>query len=177
MFYDNFSMFLSDYDERPLEIFTLLLFFTVSGIMNFCYIYMLKNIDAIIVLVHINFNYFLARLIDFLVKGAKPEYMTVSLFIILEILEIIAIFAYLIYMELIELKFWKLDYDLKKNISKRCQTEYEISILPESENGNENNKKEMDNKEEDNKEEEDIKEEEDNKEEEDDNKEEDKKNV
>ena len=165
MFYDNFSVFLSDYKERPLEIFTLLVYFTISGIINFCHIYMLKNIDSIIVLVNINFNYFLARLIDFLIKGAKPEYMTVSLFIILEILEIIAIFAYLIYMELIELKFWNLDYDLKINIRKRSKSEYEVPII-ESSDENKDNKKE-----EDNKEEEDTKEVEDNKEEEDNNEE------
>ena len=170
MFYDSFSVFLSDYKERPLEIFTLLVYFIIYGVINFCHIYMLKNIDSIIVLVNINFNYFLARLIDFLIKGAKPEYMTVSLFILLEILEIIAIFAYLIYMELIELKFWDLDYDLKKNINKRSKTEYEVPII-ESSDENKDNKKE-----EDKKEEEDNNEEEDNKEEEDNN-EEDKKNV
>ena len=69
---------------------------------------MLKNLDSIIVLVNINFNYFLARMIDFVIKKGNKKYMTASLFIILELVELIAIFAYLIYMEIIELKFWNL---------------------------------------------------------------------
>ena len=155
-YYDSFLVFLSDYRDKPLEILTLFLYFIMYGIINFCHIYMLKNIDSIIILVNINFNYFLARLIDYLIKGANPEYMTFSLFIILELLEIIAIFAYLIYMELIELKFWNLDYDLKKNIAKRSKTEYEVSIMSEIEAENEDEKednKEKDTRDEDYKEE------------------------
>ena len=79
---------------------------------------MLKNLDSIIVLVNINFNYFLARMIDFVIKKGNKKYMTASLFIILELVELIAIFAYLIYMEIIELKFWNLDHDLKKKLMK-----------------------------------------------------------
>ena len=102
----------------------------MCGIINFCHILMLKNLDSIIVLVNINFNYFLARMIDFVIKKGNKKYMTASLFIILELVELIAIFAYLIYMEIIELKFWNLDHDLKKKINERSTFEYEISLVP-----------------------------------------------
>ena len=146
-YYDNFLIFLSDYKENPLQIFSLIIYFFMCGIINFCHILMLKNLDSIIVLVNINFNYFLARMIDFVIKKGNKKYMTASLFIILELVELIAIFAYLIYMEIIELKFWNLDHDLKRNIDERSKFEYEISLVPhideekkdtKEENGNEN---------------------------------------
>jgi hypothetical protein len=46
-------------------------------------------------------------------------YLTLVEFILLELCEILAILAYMIYIELIELKFCRLDYHLKKKIEER----------------------------------------------------------
>ena len=45
--------------------------------------------------------------------------MTLSQFIILEMAEILAIIGYAVYLEIIELRFFGLDEDLKRNIIKR----------------------------------------------------------
>ena len=49
--------------------------------------------------------------------------MLVEQFILLEFCEIFAIIAYMIYIELIELKFCRLDYHLRKNIEQRSMSE------------------------------------------------------
>ena len=68
--------------------------------------------------------------------------MTLSLFILLELEEIISIIAYSIYMELIELKFCKLDYDLKKNIQNRGNNDFRGLFLDEDNEEKENLEKE-----------------------------------
>lgn len=149
-YYDNIVIFFRDYKEKPLEILTLPLYYIMWSIISFSQIIMLKNLDSIILLVNINFNYFLGRLIDFVIRGGNKEYMALPLFLILEFEELFAILAYLIYMEIIELKFCHLDYDLKKNIDNRSKTEYEVSLLQQSndeenkeeQEGNDNNVKE-----------------------------------
>ena len=45
--------------------------------------------------------------------------MTLTQFIILETTEVLAILGYAVYLELIELRFWDLDKDLKRNIIER----------------------------------------------------------
>ena len=149
-YYDNIVIFFRDYKEKPLEILTLPLYYIMWSIISFSQIIMLKNLDSIILLVNINFNHFLGRLIDFVIRGGNKEYMALPLFLILEFEELFAILAYLIYMEIIELKFCHLDYDLKKNIDNRSKTEYEVSLLQQSndeenkeeQEGNDNNVKE-----------------------------------
>jgi hypothetical protein len=83
----------------------------------------LKNLDPNAMLVNVNFNYFLSRLILYAKNSANREFMTVIAFSLLEISEILAILAYLIYIELIELKFCGLDHDLKKMIGDRSKND------------------------------------------------------
>ena len=86
----------------------------------------LKHLDPNAMLVNINFNYFISRLIFYIKKHANEEDLTVAQFILLESCEIFAIIAYLIYIEIIELKFCQLDYHLKKTITKRGQLDYDL---------------------------------------------------
>ena len=130
-YYANLLIFLTDYKEHPFEIFSLLAYFVMVIIINFSHFLMLKNLDSIIILSSHNFNYFFGRAIGYFIQNCKKEYMTASLFITLELLELIVIFAYLIYMEIIELKFWNLDHDLRKKITERSKSEYDISLNPE----------------------------------------------
>ena len=86
---------------------------------NFSYAMILKYLDPNAMLVNVNFNYLFSRMITYIKNGANKEYLTVAEFILLELCEILAIIAYMIYIELIELKFCRLDHDIKKQITER----------------------------------------------------------
>ena len=70
-------------------------------------------------LVNINFNYFISRMVTYIINNGSKEYLTLEKFILLELCEFLAILAYMIYIELIELKFCNLDYHLKTRIEER----------------------------------------------------------
>ena len=121
-YYDNFFIFLKDYensDRKILEILIIPIYFIINIMINFSYTMILKHIDPNAMLVNVNFNYLISRMVTYIINGAKEEYLTVVEFILLELCEILAILAYMIYIELIELKFCRLDYHLKKKIEER----------------------------------------------------------
>jgi hypothetical protein len=121
-YYDNFNIFFKDYansNRKILEIIIMPVYFIINIIINFCYAMILKHIDPNAMLANVNFNYFIYRLVSYIIHGGNEEYLTLVEFILLELCEILAILAYMIYIELIELKFCKLDYHLKKNIEER----------------------------------------------------------
>ena len=95
----------------------------------------LKYVNANAMLVNINFNYLLSRMIMYIKNKASEEYLTITEFVLLELCEILAILAYMIYIELIELKFCKLDYHLKKKIAERATTDSKLYL---DENDDEN---------------------------------------
>ena len=153
-YYDNFKIFVSDYSNskrEPLEILIIFLYFINNFFIDFCHAMILKHLDPNAMLVNINFNYLFSRLISYIKNDADKEFMLVEQFILLEICEILAIIAYLIYIELIELKFFSLDYHLKKNIEERSmeeiskdklEVEYEIDdYIYYMDSSNENNDK------------------------------------
>jgi len=125
-YYDNFSIFISDYtnsSREGLEIFIIFFYFINNFVINFCHAMILKHLDPNAMLVNINFNYLFSRLISYIKNGANKQFMLVEQFILLEFCEIMAIVAYMIYIELIELKFCKLDFHLRKNIEQRSMSE------------------------------------------------------
>ena len=121
-YYDNFYIFNSNYSDstrKGLEIFVAFLYFINNFFINFSQSMILKHLDPNAMLVNVNFNYLFSRLITYIKNKADKKFMTIPQFILLELCEILAIVAYMIYIELIELKFCRLDYDLKKNIGHR----------------------------------------------------------
>jgi hypothetical protein len=121
-YYDNFYIFNSNYSDstrKVLEIFVAFLYFINNFFINFSQSMILKHLDTNAMLVNVNFNYLFSRLITYIINKADKKFMTIPQFILLELCEILAIVAYMIYIELIELKFCRLDYDLKKNIGHR----------------------------------------------------------
>lgn len=98
----------------------------------------LKYLDSNAMLVNINFNYLFSRLISYIKNGASKEFLTVTEFILLELCEIVAILAYMIYIELIELKFCKLDYHLKKVIGDRGNRDTFLLLAENNGDDNEN---------------------------------------
>ena len=115
-YYDNFILLINDYKNKLLQILIIPIYIIMNALIYFSQMMILKSLDSITLLINYNFNYFFSRLIYFIIIKADEQHFKHSLFILMEIQEIISIFAYFIYMEIIELKFCKLDYDLKKNI-------------------------------------------------------------
>jgi hypothetical protein len=130
-YYDNYNIFFRDYAEsnrRTIEIVIIPVYFIINIMINFCSVMILKYIDANAMLVNINVNYLISRMVTYIKKGGKKEYLTLAEFILLELCEILAILAYMIYIELIELKFCKLDYHLKKKIEERGITDSKLFL-------------------------------------------------
>ena len=107
--------------------------------MHFSHIMLIRYFDPNMLLVSSNFYYFTQRVIEFIVNEGNEKYLTHIQFFLYEIEEIISIFANLIYMEVIELRFCKLDYDIKRNIELRADLECEnLEEEDESENNLDN---------------------------------------
>ena len=137
-YYDSYKIFFRDYAEskrRTIEIVIIPIYIIINIMINFSSVMILKYIDANAMLVNINCNYLLSRMVTYIKNGGKKEYLTVAEFILLELCEILAIIAYTIYIELIELKFCKLDYHLKKKIEERSITDSKLFL---DENDDEN---------------------------------------
>ena len=126
-YYDNFFLFFKDYNlkEDKFEIFFVMpLYFLMISIINICNIMMIKYLDPNYILINKNVSYFLEKFIYyFFIIKCNEEYATFAFFITEEIQFLISIISNLIYIEIIELKCYYLDYDLKKNIEIRCEKE------------------------------------------------------
>ena len=156
IYFDNIFIFFNELRDkidsedntflRIFEIFYYFIYFVMKILIIFSQTIMIKYLDAIILLVNNNFNYFFERLFFFILNRGNENYLRTDIFFLVEIEELISICGYLIYMEILELKFWRLDHDLKKNITLRGNDEYDIGeLLGEEE---EEEEKENDNKEE-----------------------------
>ena len=149
-YYDNFILLINDYKNNLLQILIIPVYIIMNALIYLSQMMILKNLDPITLLINNNFNYFFTRLIFFIIsKGDEQQFMN-SLLFLMEIEEIISILAYFIYMEIIELKFCKLDYDLKKTISFRSlsETSQDPEGLLSEENNKEDDKDDKDDKEE-----------------------------
>ena len=133
LYYDSFSVFLNNYKERNtdtfIEIFIIIpLYFLMCLINIFSHIMMIRYSDPNNILISKNFYHFLKRIIVLILNKADEKYLTIHNFIILEIQELLSIISNMIYIEIIELRFLGLDYELKKNIKKRGETEVELGM-------------------------------------------------
>ena len=130
-YYDNFNIFFEDYansNMKILEIFMIPIYLIINIMINFCNAMILKLIDANAMLVNINFNFLISRTITYIINKGSKGYLTVTEFILLQLCELLAILAYMIYIELIELKFCRLDYHLKKRIEQRSIDEAKLYL-------------------------------------------------
>jgi hypothetical protein len=131
-YYDNFFLFFKDYNlkEDKFEIFFVMpLYFLLISIINICNIMMIRYLDPNYILINKNISYFLEKFIYyFFIIKCNEEYATFAFFIMEEIQFLISIISNLIYIEIIELKCYYLDYDLKKSIELRCEEEEKNEI-------------------------------------------------
>ena len=121
-YYDHFLIFFKDITNsvrQAVEISIIPIYFIINIMIHFCYAMILKHLDPNAMLVNVNFNYLISRTFTYIKNKANKEYLTVAKFVILQLCELLAIVAYMIYIELIELKFCKLDYHIKKQIEQR----------------------------------------------------------
>ena len=130
-YYDHFVIFFQDItnsDRKAVEISIIPIYFIINIMIHFSYAMILKHLDPNAMLVNVNFNYLISRTISYIKNKASKEYLTVAKFTVLQLCEILAIVAYMIYIELIELKFCKLDYHIKKQIRERGIKDSEINL-------------------------------------------------
>ena len=121
-YYDHFFIFFKDITNsarQAVEISIIPIYFIINIMIHFSYAMILKHLDPNAMLVNVNFNYIISRTLTYIKNKGKKEYLTVAKFVLLQICELLAILAYMIYIELIELKFCKLDYHIKKQIEQR----------------------------------------------------------
>ena len=127
-YYDNFAIYFEELKNNVnsykvyLEIIIIPPIYIAISFLEFsCEILTINYLNPNFVLLRDNIYYGTSRLIFFLFNIHKnyKHYMTLSQFIILEMAEILAIIGYAVYLEIIELRFFGLDKDLKRNIIKR----------------------------------------------------------
>ena len=122
MFFRNYKEFNSN---DGFEIFILIpVFFIMNMIKSYCHIMIIRHLDPNYILIIENLFCFIRGIIRIIVNKANQEYLTNIQFFLTELQEFIYIISNMIYIEIIELRFCNLDYDLKKNIKKRSDSEY-----------------------------------------------------
>lgn len=140
LYYDKFSILLDDYEvfnkDIKIEIFIILPLYVIINSFKICFqMVMIKYLEPYNILVSDNLYFFLNRLIVFIINKGDEEYLTVGQFFLMELLEVIYIFSNLVYIEIIELKFWRLNYDLKINIFKRGILECDEYFIDDEDKG------------------------------------------
>ena len=151
-YYDNiliyFDKFINNWDNRHiLEIFLYTpLYFIISFFEMVFELLTIMYLNPIYLLIRDNLYYFFIKIIIILclVNQNFEHYITLKQLLILEICEIFALLGYSVYLEIIELRLFELEKDLKKNIIKRGDRESKGNLLDSSddaeseENENEN---------------------------------------
>ena len=136
LLYDSMKLISREYSntdkENMLEIFVLIpLLFIAYFINEISRLMMVRYTDPNNILVYKNFFYFVERIIQIIINKGDEQYITYAQFVILELDELVSILSNMIYIEVIELKFCKLDYDLKKYITIRGRkdllTDYDLT--------------------------------------------------
>ena len=123
-FYDNIKLISKEYSntekENMLEILLIIpLLFIFYLINEISRLMMVRHADPNNILIYKDFYYILKRIIVIIINKGDEQYLTYEMFFISEIEELVSIISNMIYIEVLELKFCKLDYELKKNIIKR----------------------------------------------------------
>ena len=106
--------------ETMLEIFLIIpLLFIINVINEVSRLMMIRFGDPNNILICKNIRYFIRYIIRIIVNEGDEQYLTYAQFFLAEIEQLISIICSMIYIEILELRFCGLDYELKKNISRR----------------------------------------------------------
>ena len=152
LFYDSIKVISNEYSntdkENMLEIFLVIpLYFIFNLINEVSRLLLVRYTDSNNILIYKNLYYFINRIVVIIVNKGDQKYLTYPQFFLLQFEEVVSILSNLIYIEVLELRFCKLDYELKKNIEIRSQNDTkESSILIKKVNNDEDdNELESDN--------------------------------
>ena len=119
-YYDSIFIYLNELNSSLFKEIILTLFYLIICFSEFtCEIMTINYLNPIYTLINDNIYYFFMKIINFFYL----YYFTLTQFIIMELAEILAILGYSVYLEIIELKFFGLDKDIRKNIIKRGNKE------------------------------------------------------
>ena len=124
LFYDSIKLISKEYSNTDknnmLEIFLVIplyfLFYVVNEISR---LLLIRNTEPTNILIYRYFYYFVVRIITFSVNEGDEQYMKPIKFVLYELEQLAGVISGLIYIEVLELKFFRLDYELKKNINRR----------------------------------------------------------
>ena len=124
LLYDSMKLISQEYSntdkETMLEIFLIIpLLFIINLINEVSRLIIVQYLDPNNILIYKNFLYFFERIIQIIINKGDEQYLTYTQFFLTEIEELLSIVSNMIYIEVLELKFCGLDYELKKNISRR----------------------------------------------------------
>ena len=124
LFYDSFSLITQEYSntdkETMLEIFLIIpLLFIINVINEVSRLMMVRFGDPNNILISKNIRSFIKSIIKISVNEGDEQYITYAQFFLTETEQLISIISNMIYIEILELRFCGLDYELKKNISRR----------------------------------------------------------
>ena len=137
LLFDSFKLVIQDYSnmetEDKLEIFLVIpLLFIFNLVNEVTQLLMIRYADPNNILIYRNIYYFLQVLIQMIINEGDQQYQTYLQFFLIEFEDLISIIGNMIYIEVLELNFCKLDYDLKKNIAKRGNNDFEQNMVIES---------------------------------------------
>ena len=129
LIYDSIKLISKEYSSKDkdnmLEIFLVIpLLFIIYLVNEISRLMLVRYTDPNNILVYKNFYYFVKRIIEIIINGGDEQNITYIQFFILELEELISVVSNLVYIELLELKFCRLDYELKKNIDKRGNEDF-----------------------------------------------------
>ena len=124
LLYDSMKLISQEYSntdkENMLEIFLIIpLLFIINLVNEVSRLIIVQYLDPNNILIYKNFLYFFERIIQIIINKGDEQYLTYTQFFLTEIEELLSIVCNMIYIEVLELKFCGLDYELKKNISRR----------------------------------------------------------
>ena len=128
------------------EIFATYPFYLIVSFLEFiCEIFTIYYLNPLYLLIRDNLYYGISRIIK-IFHSNYSEYISLLQFLLLEIAEISSLIGYAIYLEIIELRFYGFDVNLKRNIISRgdldiCNTLKDIEIDSDDEDDDEEEKK------------------------------------
>jgi succinate dehydrogenase hydrophobic anchor subunit len=141
-YYDNFISFINEYNENnsnsiinestiKIELFLVIpIYFVMNLVINISNIMIIRYLDPNIIFINSNFVYFIEEIIFyFFIIQRDDKYKTFYQFFFTELKQIFSLIGNIIYIELIELRFCKFDYDLRKNIKSRGERENSLGIV------------------------------------------------
>ena len=124
IYYDSMKIISREYSNTDknnmLEIFLLIpLLIIIFSVQEVSRLIIIRYNDPNNILIYGYFYYFMKNLIQIILNEGDEQYMRHDKFAIKELENLAGIITGLIYIEVIELKFCKLDFELKKNIERR----------------------------------------------------------